>query len=61
MDISHVTWRKSSHSGGNGGECVEVVSVDEAMVAVRDSKDPNGPALAFTASRWREFLRRATS
>jgi hypothetical protein len=53
-------WHKASHSGGNGGACVEVAGTPGAQVAVRDSKDPEGPALTFTASRWREFVRRAT-
>ena len=69
MDISHVTWRKASYSGGNGGDCVEVgvwrkasysggngggcvevASTVKALIAVRDSKNPNGPKLAFTSS-----------
>jgi hypothetical protein len=50
-------WRKSSHSDSSGGECVEVASLDPA-VAVRDSKDPNGPKLVFTATDWRAFTRR---
>jgi hypothetical protein len=49
-------WRKASHSGGNGGGCIEVARTEEALVAVRDSKDPNGPALAFTPSRWKSFV-----
>ena len=60
LDLSRVTWRKSSYSNGSGGSCVEVAvltgvpgTVDE--IAVRDSKDPSGPALTFTARQWREF------
>jgi hypothetical protein len=53
-------WRKTTHSGGNGGNCVEVAPAD-AAIAVRDSKDPAGPALTFPASRWREFLKRTAS
>ena len=52
------TWRKSSYSGGNGGECIEVASTGKAFVAVRDSKDPNGPKLAFTPSGWQSFVQR---
>lgn len=37
-------WRKASHSGTNGGDCVELASV-AAAIAVRDSKDPDGPKL----------------
>ncbi len=52
-----LSWRKSSYSTGNGGACIEVGAVPRT-VAVRDSKDPAGPALAFTPSRWQEFTRR---
>jgi hypothetical protein len=48
-NLSTAVWRKSSRSNGNGGaNCVEV-AVLEAEVAVRDSKDPHGPALVFAA------------
>lgn len=47
MDLSSATWRKSSRSGANGGECIEVAGVPNS-IAVRDSKNPNGPALAFS-------------
>ncbi|MEV6978822.1 DUF397 domain-containing protein [Kitasatospora sp. NPDC093806] len=48
-------WRKSSHSN-NGGECVEVATNLPTAVPVRDSKDPDGPALLFPAPAWRAFL-----
>ena len=51
-------WRKASYSGGNGGGCVEVASTGKAFVAVRDSKDPNGPKLAFAPSVWESFIQR---
>lgn len=44
MDLSGVTWRKASHSGENGGDCVELTGLD-GVVAVRDSKDADGPVL----------------
>ena len=44
MDLTRAVWRKSSYTGPNGGECVELASVPES-VAVRDSKDPDGPKL----------------
>ena len=44
-------WRKSSYSGDNGGECVEVAT-DRA---VRDTTDRTGPVLAFTAEAWQAF------
>ncbi|PKW13291.1 uncharacterized protein DUF397 [Saccharopolyspora spinosa] len=51
-------WRKSGRSGsGTGNACVEVAFAGPA-VAVRDSKDPGGPVLAFPASSWAAFLAR---
>src|ERR1700683_1268710 len=47
-------WRKSSHSGSNGGACIEVGTAGRA-VALRDSKDPAGPALAFAPRAWQAF------
>lgn len=56
-------WRKSSHSGDEGA-CVEmavlpravaVPDVDDAAVAVRDSKDPAGPVLLFAPAAWAAF------
>lgn len=46
-DLRHVSWRKSSYSGGEGGQCVELADLGNG-VAVRDSKDPEGPALLLT-------------
>jgi uncharacterized protein DUF397 len=46
--------RKSSYSGSNGGDCVEVGTARRA-VSVRDSKDPQGPRLAFAADAWTAF------
>jgi hypothetical protein len=54
MDVTDAMWRKSSYSGGNGGTCVEVGPAGPA-VAVRDSKDPDGPLLAFAADVWKVF------
>lgn len=56
MDLSRVMWRRASYSGANGGTCVEVAQVRTA-VAVRDSKDPEGPKLAFTPREWKAFTR----
>jgi Domain of unknown function (DUF397) len=47
-------WRKSTYSGSNGGECVEVAT--DGTVFVRDTADRNGPMLAFTAEAWRAFI-----
>lgn len=53
--FEELSWRKSSRSnGGNDGACVEVAFAGTA-VAVRDSKDPAGPVLAFPESSWRTF------
>jgi hypothetical protein len=49
-------WRKSSYSGGNGGNCIEVASHRPNTVAVRDSKDREGPQLAFAAPAWSQFV-----
>jgi uncharacterized protein DUF397 len=62
MDLTGAAWRKSSFSSGNGGACVEVAIVSGAteggrgLVALRDSKDPAGPALVFIPDQWRAFL-----
>lgn len=62
MDLSGAAWRTSSHSGGNGGQCVEVGGVTShqdgfaALCIVRDSKHPRGPVLAFSPARWRSFI-----
>jgi hypothetical protein len=60
MDLTHAEWRKASFSTGNGGACVEVAR-NGAGVAVRDSKDPDGPRLAFTPRQWRTFTARMKS
>ncbi|MFE2494802.1 DUF397 domain-containing protein [Streptomyces scopuliridis] len=50
------TWRKSSYSNGDGAECVEVADGLIGIVPVRDSKNPHGPALAFSAGDWSSFV-----
>jgi hypothetical protein len=54
MDVTGIAWRKSSYSGSNGGACVEVGTAGPA-VAVRDSRHPDGPLLAFTVGTWQAF------
>jgi len=56
MDLSGAMWRKSSYSSGNGGQCVEVARNLPGVVALRDSKNPQGPALVLTAEQRRAFL-----
>jgi hypothetical protein len=55
-DFSQAVWRKSSRSGGNGGNCVEVATNLPGVVAVRDSKNRSGPVLSFTPTEWQAFL-----
>jgi hypothetical protein len=54
-DVTRAVWRKSSYSSGNGGQCIEVACNLPGVVAVRDSKDPDGPNLAFVPDEWRAF------
>ena len=53
VEVAEV-WRKSSYSGSNGGDCIEVAPLP-AAIAVRDSKDPDGPNLIFTPQDWAAF------
>lgn len=55
-EASRATWRKSSHSGG-GENCVELASM-HGRIAVRDSKQPSGPYLTFSASEWLALMDR---
>jgi hypothetical protein len=52
-----VSWRKSSYSSSNGGNCVEVGTATH-NIAVRDSKDPHGPVIAFSSADWQTFTER---
>ncbi|MEO3872443.1 DUF397 domain-containing protein [Nonomuraea sp. B12E4] len=53
VDLSHAQWRTSSLSGTNG-QCVAVAFVD-GHVAVRHSKEPDGPKIIFTEAEWLAF------
>jgi Domain of unknown function (DUF397) len=56
VDLSGARWRKSSRStDGGGADCVEVAFVDDGT-ALRDSKNPTGPALVFSTQAWSAFL-----
>jgi hypothetical protein len=55
IDLSRAQWFKSTRSGANSDNCVEVAFVGEA-IAVRDSKNPTGPALIFTPAEWDAFV-----
>ncbi|MFJ3143427.1 DUF397 domain-containing protein [Streptomyces halstedii] len=63
LDLSAATWRKSSYSNSDGGACVEVCDdfLATAVVPVRDSKEPHGPALVFAACGWSSFVRAVKS
>ncbi|MFI9051858.1 DUF397 domain-containing protein [Streptomyces sp. NPDC053427] len=50
------TWRKSSYSNPDGGQCIEIADNHPALVPVRDSKNPHGPALVFRAASWATFV-----
>ncbi|WTW95004.1 DUF397 domain-containing protein [Streptomycetaceae bacterium NBC_01309] len=50
-----VGWRKSSYSGGSGGECVEVATSSAALVPVRDSKDVARGFITVPARAWISF------
>lgn len=54
-DRSAPQWRKSSRSSGQGGACVEVAALTPT-IAVRDSKNPDGPALVYTPDEWTTFI-----
>jgi hypothetical protein len=53
MELNRAKWRTSSYSGNNGGACIEVAAARD--VAVRDSKNPSGPVLAFEPQTWAAF------
>lgn len=55
-----VTWRKSSFSGTNGGQCVEAGSLPGAVL-VRDTTNRDGALLTFSASAWQSFAARVKS
>lgn len=68
MDLTTANWRKSTRSGNNGGDCVEVAVVrgrdagvankadEEFVVVVRDTKNPDRPHQVYTISEWDAFL-----
>lgn len=55
VDLSRAVWQKSTRSGSNGGQCVEVAQNLPGMVAVRDSKNPDGHKLVVSPAHWRAF------
>jgi len=55
IDLSSVTWRKSSYSNTDGGECVEIAP-NLPLVPVRDSKNPAHGTVLFGTDAWAEFV-----
>ncbi|HEV2377645.1 MAG TPA: DUF397 domain-containing protein [Streptosporangiaceae bacterium] len=55
METIDQRWRRSSYSGNGGGNCIEVANTPN-LVAVRDSKDPDGPELRMTPQQWRHLV-----
>ncbi|MEK8145257.1 DUF397 domain-containing protein [Streptomyces sp. M10(2022)] len=56
LDLTAVTWHKSSYSNQDGGQCLEFAVGLAAVVPVRDSKSLHGPVLAFAADGWSSFV-----
>ncbi|MET9956019.1 DUF397 domain-containing protein [Streptomyces sp. NPDC006339] len=56
-DLGPVQWRKSSYSGGGESQCVEIADVPSwGGFAVRDSKNPDGPAIVFDATAFTALI-----
>ncbi|MCZ0988544.1 DUF397 domain-containing protein [Streptomyces diastatochromogenes] len=55
-DLDGAVWFKSSYSGGDGGDCLEVADGHPTLVPVRDSKTPHAPKLVFRAEAWSAFV-----
>ncbi|MFG2827914.1 DUF397 domain-containing protein [Streptomyces sp. NPDC048434] len=59
LALTSTEWAKSSYSDGDGGQCIEfsrTLTETHGLVPVRDSKDPDGPALVFPAGGWSSFI-----
>ena len=54
FEFANLPWRKSSFS--NGGGCVEAAPLAGGLIAVRDSKNPQGGHLVYNAYEWQSFL-----
>ena len=55
-ELPSILWRKSTRSDSEGGNCVEVAEITK-VIAVRDSKNPDGPRLALTRTAFTRFTR----
>ena len=58
VDLADAIWRKSSYSSPTSNDCVEVAGNIRGIVAVRDSKHPDGPKLSFGRADWQAFAER---
>ncbi|MFC8141275.1 DUF397 domain-containing protein [Streptomyces paradoxus] len=59
MSTSDLIWRKSSHSSGGDGDCVEIATRPDT-IHIRDSKNRRGPQLRLSPTAWSAFLTHAT-
>ncbi|NDU73837.1 DUF397 domain-containing protein [Actinomadura sp. DSM 109109] len=57
-DLSGARWRKASRSSASGSDCVELAQVAD-LIAIRDSKTPDGPPLVIDQDTWRALLTQA--
>ncbi|MEU8125196.1 DUF397 domain-containing protein [Spirillospora sp. NPDC049024] len=57
-DLSRARWRKASRSSASGSDCVEIAQVSD-LIAIRDSKAPNGPTVVIDRKAWRTLTNRA--
>jgi hypothetical protein len=55
-ELAGARWVRSSRSAPTGGNCVEVAFLPDGHVAIRNSRQPAGPALVFTAPEWAAFV-----
>ncbi|WP_338683151.1 DUF397 domain-containing protein [Streptomyces acidiscabies] len=55
-ELNSARWRRSSYSNANGGTCVEISEDFPGVVPIRDSKNPNGPALTVPTTAWDTFI-----
>ncbi|MFB7234891.1 DUF397 domain-containing protein [Streptomyces sp. NPDC056269] len=62
-DLPGAAWRKSSYSGGNEGQCIEAADMrtSHGGIAIRDSKNPAGPALLLPAGAFSTFIAAAAT
>jgi len=59
-DLANARWRKSTYSGNTGGECIECAPLD-GVIALRDSKNPEGPAFTTTPRAFATFVKAAAT